>query len=331
MNKRRRRGLTLIELLVVMTMMGILLALLLPAVQKVRQASKREACAEKLMQIGLALYSYHDANGSLPAGLDSSPPPPQGDNVYWYWSWMARLLPYIGQEDLWQQADDYARTVSYDPWSGMLPGEPIGNPALRTPLDAWQCPADPRQLVITDVIPGGDFTVAFGDYLGVSGRHVHFDLSQYEGLFFPESQVRFADITNGLSNVLAVGERPPSADLLFGWWFAGFGLTTDPHGNGAGDADVVLGISELIQNASVFPYKDPQGSPCSRGSNDLNNPAAYRFSPGNIANECDNFHYWSLHHHGANFLLADGSVHFFKYTVDPAVIVAMAYRSGGPP
>src|SRR5579883_2510449 len=139
MNQRRRGGLTLIELLVVVIMLGILLALLLPAVQKVRQASKREACAEKLMQIGLALYSYHDANGSLPAGLDpTNPPPPDGPNYYFYWSWMARLLPYIGQEELWEQADNYARTVSYDPWSG------DGNPALGTPLEVWHCPADPR-------------------------------------------------------------------------------------------------------------------------------------------------------------------------------------------
>ncbi len=317
MNQGRRRGLTLVELLVVLTMLGILLALLLPAVQKVRQASKREACAERLMQIGLALYSYHDVNGSLPAGLDpTNPPPPDGPNYYWFWSWMARILPYIDQEDLWRQADAFARYGSgqYDPWApGFDPttGQQVpSNPALGVPLQVWQCPADNRELVGMYQ----NLTVAFTEYQGVSGLQLYGVTSKYEGLFFPTSHVRFADITNGLSNVLAVGERPPSEDLLFGWWFAGAGQ----NGGTSGSADVVLGIAE-----SNVAFRDCPGY------GDAN--YHYQFGPGDIANHCDDFHYWSVHRHGANFLLADGSVHFFKYTIDPAVLIAMAYRSGGPP
>ena len=306
MNRRRRKGITLIELLVVIAMIGILVALLLPAVQKVRQASKREACAEKLMQIGLALYGYHDTNGSLPPGVDSTGGPPD-TNPYWAWSWMAHILPYIGHDDLWQQADTYARTVTNDPWEG------TGSPALGVPLDAWQCPADPRTLVGTY----GDFTVAFTDYLGVSGTH-SFNLGGRppppydQGVLYDNSQVTFSDITNGLSNVLMVGERPPSTDLVFGWWFAGAG---EPNAtdNLSGAVDVVLGVLEANL---AYPA-------CPRF---VANP----FMAGHINNPCDQFHYWSLHRHGANFLLADGSVHFFKYTTDPAVLIAMAYRSGGP-
>ncbi len=305
MNQRRRGGLTLVELLVVGAMLGVLLALLLPAVQKVRQASKREACAEKLMQIGVALHNYHDTYGVLPSGIDSTPYPPAGTNVYWCWSWMAHILPYVGQEDLWQQADNFARTVSYDPWFGG------GNPGLRAPLEIWHCPADDRELLTM---------VALTDYLGISGTHsMRVPLGgrgNYtpadEGVFFENSQIRFADITNGLSNVLFVGERPPSEDHVFGWWFAGTG---QPYSTGTtGSADVVLGVSE--QNVTY--------SECPRGVD-------YQFMPGDVNSNCDLFHYWSLHHHGANFLLADASVHFFKYTIDPAVLIAMAYRSGGPP
>jgi prepilin-type N-terminal cleavage/methylation domain-containing protein/prepilin-type processing-associated H-X9-DG protein len=315
MNRRRRGGLTLIELLVVMTMLGVLLALLLPAVQKVRQASKREACAEKLMQIGLALYSYHDVNGSLPSGLDTTVPS-DGINYYWYWSWMARILPYIGQEELWEQADDYARTASWNPWSGSLPDEPPGNPALRTPLEAWHCPADDRDLVAYVSGQGANLLVAFTDYQGVSGLEIYgpSQESRNEGLFFNKSHVRFADITNGLSNTLAVGERPPAGDLIYGWWFAGAGQ----NGGTSGSADVVLGIAEIN-----LAYRDCPGY------ND--GTYHYQFGPGDLNNQCDDFHYWSLHRHGANFLLADGSAHFFKYTIDPAVLIAMAYRSGGPP
>ncbi len=303
MRRVRRRGLTLIELLVVAAMIGIVAALLLPAVQKVRQASKREACAEKLMQIGLALYSYHDTYNVLPPGLESTDYP---TNVYWFWSWMGRILPYIGEEDLWRQADDYARTVNVNPWSG--------NPALSTPLDVWQCPADDRVLVATfhSGQGGPDLTVAFTDYIGVSGTNsFSFGGRGREGVLFENSRVRFADITNGLSNVLMVGERPPTADLLYGWWFAGAGQAS--AGATTGSADVVLGVLE-----PDFVYND-----CPREDN--------HFMVGDLGNKCDQFHYWSLHRHGANFLLADGSAHFFKYTVDPAIIIAMAYRSGGPP
>lgn len=303
MNKVRCRGLTLIELLVVMVMIGVLLALLVPAVQKVRQASKREACAEKLMQIGLALHDYHDTYAILPPGLDTRIPP---DDVYWYWSWMARILPYIGQEKLWEQADDYARTVNSSPWS---------NPALGVPIDAWQCPADDRVLVAIFHGPP-DFTVAFTDYQGVSGTHSFAvggrDSTYGEGVLFANSRIHFADITNGLSNVLMVGERTPTANLNFGWWFAGSGQDN----TGSGSADVVLGVLEQTVTM-IYPE-------CPRYVEN-------QFMPGDLNNVCDQFHYWSLHHHGANFLLADGSVHFFKYTIDPAVIIAMAYRSGGPP
>ncbi len=327
MNQRRRRGLTLVELLVVSAMLGVLLALLLPAVQKVRQASKREACAEKLMQIGLALYSYHDANGYLPPGIDGTPAPSfGGTNYYWAWSWMGRLLPYVGQEDLWQQADNYARTVSDDPWSGSLPGQPIGNPALRTPVPVWRCPADDRVLVATFHSGSTDLTVALTDYQGVSGVHsfnpggtrspvwnegvLH---AYLPGHSYDSTLTSFSDITNGLSNVLMVGGRPPTGDLIFGWWFAGAG---EPNFQNAlsGAADVVLGVSE---RNTVY-------SECPQGVDN-------QFMPGDLDNLCDQFHYWSLHHHGANFLLADGSAHFFKYTIDPAVLIAMAYRSGGPP
>ena len=321
MHKVRRWGFTLVEVLVVTAMFGILLALLMPAIQKVRQASKRDACAEKLMQIGLALHNYHDTNGILPPGLDASPYPPNGTNVYFYWSWLARLLPYIDQDDLWRQADAFARYGSgqYDPWvAGFDPttGQQVpSNPALSALLEAWHCPADPRELVADVVINhrGDTLLVAFTDYQGVSGLQLYANPSQYEGVLFPQSHVRFADITNGLSNTLAAGERPPTGDLLYGWWFAGAGQGGGPTGS----ADVVLGVQEVNK-----AYRDCPGY------HDAN--YHYQFGPGDLNNPCDDIHYWSLHHHGANFLLADASVHFFKYSIDPAVLIAMAYRSGGP-
>jgi prepilin-type processing-associated H-X9-DG protein len=119
-----------------------------------------------------------------------------------------------------------------------------------------------------------------------------------------------------------VGERPPSTDLIFGWWFAGFGISGD------GDCDVVLGISERNEK-NPFNYKDPHGIPCSHGDKDPSNPIAYKFGPGDLNNQCDQWHYFSVHPGGANFCMGDGSIRFLNYSIDPIVQRALATRAGG--
>ncbi len=332
----RRSGFTLIELLVVIAIIGILIALLLPAVQKVREAANRTKCQNDLKQIGLALHSYHDNNGYLPPGVDGSDPPSSGrpgaSNYYWGWSWMARLLPYVEQDNLYRQADNFARTVSDNPWTK---GTPAGNPGLRTALQIWQCPSDDRvylaQYVPGQVGKGGGgetLDVAFTSYLGVSGLHSFNPggsrtpvwnegaLHSYKpGTSYDSLKTKFSDISDGLSNTLFVGERPPSKDLVFGWWFAGAG---EPNASGndlSGASDVVLGVREQNYVYGTCPRTDSH------------------FMPGDLNNDCDQFHFWSLHPGGANFLMGDGSVHFYNYSIDDgsptSVMVALATRAGG--
>jgi prepilin-type processing-associated H-X9-DG protein len=105
-----------------------------------------------------------------------------------------------------------------------------------------------------------------------------------------------------------LGERPASADMQFGWWYAGIGQL------GTGSADLVLGVRE--QNLQLIV----SGSPCG--------PGAYPFSPGGFADPCAMFHFWSPHSGGAYFAFADGSVRFLTYAAD-AVMPALASRAGG--
>ncbi len=305
MNTTRRVGFTLIELLVVIAIIGILIALLLPAVQKVREAAGRTKCANSLKQVGLALHSYYDINGTLPFGLTLHSPYTKPPDDRWYWSWMAILLPYLEQQNLYNSALDYVhRTNNWNPW---FPE----NPALYAPQPMYQCPMDERSLVAAKVVNGWTIHVAFTEFLGVTGTV----MDANDGLFFPDSHIRFAEITDGLSNTLMVGERPASKDLVFGWWFAGAGQQSLKYPYQNGSSDVVLGVNEINTSGD---YHCPSGA-----------AHPYHFGPGDLNNNCDQFHFWSLHPGGAHFLLADGSTQFFNYSINLDILTALSTRAGG--
>lgn len=300
-----RSGFTLVEVLVVIAIIGLLVGLLLPAIQKVRDAANRIKCANNLKQMGLALQNYHDAVGRLPQGVVYEFP-------YFYWSWMAQLLPYWEQENLYRQADDWARqptpAYSYWPWGGywLDPMTPA-NPALGVKLSVLMCPADSRQFF---TLPGSQWggvgDIAYTGYLGVAGLSgSEFKDDAATGIFHWQSATRLADVADGLSNTLMVGERPPSKDLQYGWWFAGAGY--DRHGTG----DVLLGARETRYAAHL-------GCP----------PRFVNFQRGTVREPCDQVHFWSLHTGGANFVLVDGSVRFLTYKND-AVMPPLATRAGG--
>jgi prepilin-type processing-associated H-X9-DG protein len=138
--------------------------------------------------------------------------------------------------------------------------------------------------------------------LGVEGTN---SLKQ-DGLLFLDSHVRPTDVTDGLSNTLAFGERPPSPDSLFGWWYAGWGQDKD------GEGEMVLGAR--TKNNQVWVSDCPVGP--------------YHFQAGDRKNPCDTFHFWSFHTGGANFAFADGSVRFLSYSAD-GILPALATRAGG--
>jgi prepilin-type N-terminal cleavage/methylation domain-containing protein/prepilin-type processing-associated H-X9-DG protein len=302
-----RGGFTLIELLVVIAIIGILVGMLLPAVQKVRDAGMRTQCLNNLHQMGVALHLYHDVNKRFPQGV-------QYEYPYYYWSWMAQMMPYFDQDPLYREADAWARTQTnpeeyrWWPWGGFwLSPQTPANPALGKKLKTLICPADGRE---DATLPQGNGDVAFTGYLGVAG--ISGDRSNYSndstnGIFFWQSKTRLAAILDGPSNTLMVGERPPSADLQYGWWFAGYGF------DGSGVGDVVLGARE-------YKYAASMGCP----------PSKVGFQPGNPGDPCDQVHFWSFHSGGGNFLFGDGSARFLKYQAD-GVLPQLSTRAGEDP
>ncbi len=293
MSNSYRRGFTLVELLVVIAIIAILVGLLLPAVQKVREAAARTKCQNNLKQLGLALHNYHDANQSLPPGLSV-----RADNGRFpYLGWTARLLPFVEQDPLWGQAQ---AAFASDPDPLNFYGHPDHFPVLGTVVAAFTCPSDPGAATQADK---GLVRVTFTSYLGVGGT----DFATRDGVLFLDSAVRLTHISDGTSQTLAVGERPPSADRSFGWWYRGWGQNKD------GSAEMLLGVRE--QNALTARYPT-----CP--------PGPYHFAPGKFDDQCAMFHFWSPHSGGANFLFADGSVHFLNYSAD-AVLPALATRAGG--
>lgn len=289
-HRHSHRGMTLIELIVVIAIIAVLIALLLPAVQRVRDSANRTRCTNNLHQIGLALHNYADVNQYLPPGVsyrDEADPFP-------FMSWSTRLLPFVEQEAQWKLA---VQAFAQNKWFEDNPPH-VG---FATAMNIYACPADPRTLNVG--MARGKLRVGLTSYLGVSGSNQF----RKNGILYLNSSIRLTDIKDGSSNTLLVGERPPSADETLGWWYAGWGQSKD------GSGDTVLSVRE--RNVSNYGFGCPVGP--------------YLFGPGRVQNQCDAFHFWSLHiGGGANFLFADGGVHFVPYAAAP-IMPALATRAGG--
>jgi prepilin-type N-terminal cleavage/methylation domain-containing protein/prepilin-type processing-associated H-X9-DG protein len=289
----KRRAFSLVEVLVVIGIIAVLVAIVLPAIHRVRAAAERAKCMSKLEQISLALHMYHGEHGSLPPGCSYN----QRKDPYPFMSWCTRLLPYLDQEALWQQAKEaYAINRAY--W--VCPPH-VGN----RPQPLFTCPSQVREIYNS---PIGKWTQGFTDYLGVEGTNQFVK----DGVLYLDSKVELAHVTDGTSHTVVVGERPPftgDANVNFlGWWYAGEGQDKD------GSADMVLGAREYATHGWLHHC----------------GPESNRFQPGRQTNECDQLHFWSMHSGGANFLFADSSVRFLAYSADP-ILPALATRAGGEP
>jgi prepilin-type processing-associated H-X9-DG protein/prepilin-type N-terminal cleavage/methylation domain-containing protein len=302
----RRSAVTLIEVLVVIGILGILIGLILPAVQQVRSSMDRLSCQNHLHQIALALHNYHDTFGSFPPGEDPNtfgkPGTMQGV------SWLAKILSFVDQQPLWE--------ITFQ--ALMEDRFPLDNPphiGLATVIPLYTCPSDPR--VLSPQRGPDGILAAYTSYLGIRGKWPTPAppplYSVDNGVLQIGPAIRIAEITDGTSQTVMVGERPPSARLDFGWWYA-------PHFEGWGQP------ASASFRDFVLTVEEPVGYP----DECVPSPPAmtFVFGPGRIDNECDKYHFWSLHPGGANFVFCDGSVRFLPYSAR-SILPALATRAGG--
>jgi prepilin-type N-terminal cleavage/methylation domain-containing protein/prepilin-type processing-associated H-X9-DG protein len=291
------RGFTLVELLVVMAIVAVLVGLLLPAVQRVREAAHRSRCCNHLKQLGLAHQHYHDAHGSFPPGYVSDFDD-AGDDTGPGWGWAAFVLPQLEQDAVF-------RAIHFD-----RPIEDAANIARLTVLPVFLCPSDDPPPVWTaekhDVAGnslGAICDVASASYVGVFG--VSEPGVDGEGVFFRGSRIGVKDISDGTSQTLLVGER---AHQLGPATWAG-----------------------AVTGASLVP---PPGSMSPPGVWDsagmvLGHTHEGSGGPGAPGSEVNNFA--SRHPQGANFLFADGHVDFLHTAMNHEVYKALSTRAGGEP
>ncbi|HEY7328372.1 MAG TPA: DUF1559 domain-containing protein [Gemmataceae bacterium] len=292
-----RPAFTLIELLVVIAIIGILLGLLLPAVQKVRESASRAKCLNNLKQMGLGLHNYHDVNRMLPPGYLASGPYVNGaTDTSPGWAWGVYILPFLEQQNLYSQYD-----LSL----------PVQNsPAIATVLNSYVCPSDITPSTAFAVTGSSWGTVCMAppsSYAACCGGGVSTTAATGNGVFYRNSQTRLTDITDGTSHTLFIEERAYAK--VQGTWV---GAITGGYCN------------QGLYNPDAVPGKLGQGAAdlvlVHAGTN--NNPTGR-----NLDDAC------SMHTGGSNFLYADGSVHFIRNitsnSVDSLTLHALGTKAGG--
>lgn len=295
----RERGFTLVELLVVIAIIGILIGMLLPAVQSVREAARRTQCLNNLKQLGLALANYETAHRNFPPGY-SSP-------GFAFWS--AYLLPQLEQQNVYQTLD------LSGPWT--IDGS-ANEAACAVYMSVFQCPSSgvPRSVAdgqgIPDRVPCNYIACASGTNNRESGGHPYFDDEHAaNGMFYHNSRTRLADVIDGTSHTVMVGEAlfdfelwgmdyADSPEVVDHWYVGSDGFDPYPSDDST-DSSEALGSTACPLNAT----KDPA-------------------SPINDKEMC----FSSRHPGGVQLVFADGHARFVAETIDASVLRAIGTRNG---
>ena len=306
---RSRSAFTLIELLVVIAIIAALIGLLLPAVQKVREAANRMTCQNHLKQLALAANHHHGVKGRFPTGLHMADQMPDGRQAN-ATSWEAELLPYFEQENL-QKKWDYAD------YRNNMKG---GMDALTAQIiKLLICPSDPplpyvRRYMDVGVYPWASGFYAIGSYGGNAGkRSFPASKSTRDGMFFHDNKIRLADVEDGSCNTLLFGERShfdPAFDQPARDYFP-----------------VPLRAFGMWALAVRYGY----GGPLANHVLSTPVPISYQMQSYDLREQVDDrlCAFGSGHPGGANFAFVDGSVHFLSDQTSLKTLQALSTRAGG--
>jgi prepilin-type N-terminal cleavage/methylation domain-containing protein/prepilin-type processing-associated H-X9-DG protein len=296
--RRFRAAFTLVELLVVIAIIGALIGLLLPAVQKVREAANRAKCSSNLHNVGLALHHFYDVNGQFPPSGVQGPFPPAGVTTTARHGWVPFLLPYLEQQ---ATADLYHWDVSST--------DPANQPAINVPLPILQCPSAEPNRVMAIQPDYGSGTAACMDYAAVSGIRPQLvargwvdAVPNRDGVMTVNFMARVTDITDGTATTMLVSEDAGMPQI----WHAGRPVTDSLIACGGWSA--WDGCTIWVQGANA----DGSVQPGQCGINCTNQREIYSFHPA-----------------GANALFADGSVRFLPRGIDIRILARLITRAGG--
>ena len=343
---RSRDGFTLVELLVVIAIIGMLIALLLPAVQAAREAGRRAQCANNLKQHGLGLLNYHDTHLKFPPGAANNIRPfGQLTSFQWGASWMVYIMPYIELNSIhqnWTYNQQYNSSANTGP--RRLVGDLVPN-SPRPTFDMFRCPSSPLSTThsLSTTAPGS----MVADYMGIAGcrnniagvtntpgsSNTPYGQVGRTGILGYHSQVRIADISDGTSNTLAVAEcgqflwqnvnlkrdYRPGIQHGFAMGCAGHNgvnnvLRTDPPNNSNG----------RVFNTSTVRYRVNQYT-----SRYAAHSGITSCGNGMCQNSGNEHPIRSAHPAGALGVFADGSVHFLRDTLALNILARYASRNDG--
>jgi prepilin-type N-terminal cleavage/methylation domain-containing protein len=290
------KAFTLVELLVVIAIIGVLVALLLPAVQAAREAARRTQCKNNLKQIGLAFHNFESARRAFPPGFTSSATETNGPGSGPGWGWAAYILPYLEESTL---PVDLKRDIT----------DPVHDRVRVTYFPVFRCPSDPdasATFAVRDSSGNALSELAFANYVGVGGTlEVTGFPDTGTGVLFRNHQVRIKDITDGTSHTIMVSERASRQSPQTTWVGAVKNSVVppiNPNFDNEGPPVLVLTNTGTIEDKRV--------------------PNSY-FDHVEDSN--------SEHPQGVHLMFCDGSVQAINNDIDPTVWVALGTRAGDEP